>query len=727
MQEQEIHLRDYLRVIAKRSHLVAGFFAITLVLVLVGTFAATPKYEATTQLLIEKNETNPLAKGLSYGSFDPEFLETQYQIIKSFNVSRKVVEMLGLDTTYAAFFLDKKPGVPVLGAFFDWWREIRQQAAAKGHAGLVDAEPASSADVIAQDLTEEIMVKPVRNTRIVTISYMAENPVLAKMVVNTVAKAYMEEVLAIKMHSSEYAIKWMTSKASEELTRLEAAEKALQRYMKANDIITVENKIAVVPEKLSEFGMQLSKVEARRKELESLNQKIRDIGLQNLAELETLPLVAGDKSLLTLREQLVKQEQKLAELSKMYGAKHPNMIRAMSEMQVLRDKKDQEIGRIIDSLRNEYELVRANEANLNSLLARAKGETLDLSEKFIQYNILKREVETNRAVYDALMKEIKSQGLTEQTQNVNVWIVEPAKTPESPAKPKKLLNLALAILVGLFGGIGLAFFVEYLDNTVKTPEETERRLGVTVLGMVELFKKAGNGPDIDTALIEEPMSRFAECYKSIRSAVLLSSADQPPKTIMITSMAPQEGKTTTAIHLAATIAKAGHKVILVDADLRKPTVHMRLGLPNSTGLSSYLAGATGKDVVLDHPAGEIKVITSGPVPPNPSELLGSKRMKDLMARLEEHFDFVVVDSAPVMGATDGLVVSKLVRGSIVVSRAGLTTYEILERGLKALRDIDAQLLGVVINGVDFDRDRYHSYYGYYSYYTSAAGDHNPAA
>jgi capsular exopolysaccharide synthesis family protein len=190
---------------------------------------------------------------------------------------------------------------------------------------------------------------------------------------------------------------------------------------------------------------------------------------------------------------------------------------------------------------------------------------------------------------------------------------------------------------------------------------------------------------------------------------------------MITSMAPQEGKTTVAMHLAATIAQAGHKVIVVDADLRKPTLHKRLGLPNTTGLSSYLAGATGRDVVLDHPAGQIKVITSGPVPPNPSELLGSARMRELVAKLEDHFDFVIIDSAPIMGASDGLVVSKLVRGSLVVARAGVTPYEVLERGLKSLRDIDALVLGMVINGVDFEKERYHSYYyGYYSYYSSNA-------
>ena len=720
MHEQEIHLRDYLRIIVKRRTLVASFFVVTFVVVFIGTFAATPQYEATTQLLIEKNETNPLANGMGYASFDPIFLETQYQIIKSFNVSRKVVDMLALDTKYAAYFGMEQQKMPLFGALSGWLKELRAEAAKRRMGGVQDPDIITPADGIAKYLAEEIVIKPVRNTRIVTISFLAENPVLAKMIVNSVAQAYMEEVLAIKMHSSEYAIKWMTQKANEELARLEASEKALQQYMKANDIVTVENRLAVVPEKLTEFSSQLSKVEARRKELESINQKIREIGERNLSGMESLPFVAADKGLQTLREQAIKQEQHLADLSKKIGPKHPSMISAMSELELLRDKKAQEIGRIVQSLRNEYELVRSNEASLNGLLQRTKGETMYLNERFVQYNIMKREVDTNRAVHEALMKEVKAQDLTEQTQTVNVWIVEPAKTPNSPAKPRKVLNLALGLLVGLFGGVGLAFFVEYLDNTVKTPEETETRLGVTVLGVVELFKKANEGVDIDNVLVKEPMSRFAECYKSIRSAVLLSAADHPPKTIMVTSMAPQEGKTTTALHLATTIARAGHKVILVDADLRKPTLHKRLRLANSTGLSSYLAGATGKDVVVDHPGGELKVITSGPVPPNPSELLGSNRMRELVAKLEEHFDFIIIDSAPIMGASDGLVLSKLVRGSIVVARAGITTYEILERGFKSLRDIDAHLLGLVINGVDFDKDRYHSYYGYYNYYSSTA-------
>ncbi|MEW6594354.1 MAG: polysaccharide biosynthesis tyrosine autokinase [Thermodesulfobacteriota bacterium] len=723
MHEQEIHLRDYLRVILKRRTLVANFFVVTVVLVLIGTFAATPRYEATTQLLIEKNEANPMAKGMGYPAFDPEFLETQYQIIKSFNVSRKVVSLLALDTKYPQYFGGgEKGGLPGVGALFGWLRDLRRQADLKRLGVAQDPDTMTRADEIAKGIAREIVVKPVRNTRIVTVSFMAENPVLAKMVVNSVARAYMDEVLAIKMHSAEYALKWMSNKAGEELTKLEASEKALQQYMKENDIVTVENRVALVPEKLAEFGSQLSKTEARRKELETIMARIREVGSKRPADLEAQPLIAADRALQALREQMVKQEQQIAELGSKYGEKHPMMIRAQSELEALRDKKDQEIRRIVEGLRTEYELVRANEANLHGLVQQAKGETLNLGERFIQYNILKREVETNRAVHEALMKEIKSQNLTEQTQTVNVWVVEPAKTPESPAKPKKALNLALGLLVGLFGGIGLAFFVEYLDNTVKSPEETERRLGVTVLGVVEQLKEAdAAGGTIDSVLQTAPMSRFAECFKTIRSAVLLSAADQPPKSIMITSMAPQEGKTTVAMHLAATIAQAGHKVIVVDADLRKPTLHKRLGLPNTTGLSSYLAGATGRDVVLDHPAGQIKVITSGPVPPNPSELLGSARMRELVAKLEDHFDFVIIDSAPIMGASDGLVVSKLVRGSLVVARAGVTPYEVLERGLKSLRDIDALVLGMVINGVDFEKDRYHSYYyGYYSYYSSNA-------
>jgi len=304
---------------------------------------------------------------------------------------------------------------------------------------------------------------------------------------------------------------------------------------------------------------------------------------------------------------------------------------------------------------------------------------------------------------------LKEQNITEQNQSVNVWIIERAKTPVVPATPKKKRNILLGLMLGLFGGIGLAFFIEYLDNTVKSPDEAEERLGLSVLGLVERFD-TGAG-ELLTEL--DPHSNITESYKGIRTSLLLSSADKPPKAILITSMLPGEGKTTTAANLAAVIAQSELKVLLIDADLRKGRLHKMFDFDNSKGLSTYLAGIDGSEVMVAGPEKNLKIIPSGPVPPNPSELLGSRKMKDLLSSAADKFDIIIFDSPPVMSVTDALILSKIVDGTTIVIKAGETTYEAVERELKSFRELDSRILGIILNAVNREKSDYYNYYGYY--------------
>jgi capsular exopolysaccharide synthesis family protein len=290
-----------------------------------------------------------------------------------------------------------------------------------------------------------------------------------------------------------------------------------------------------------------------------------------------------------------------------------------------------------------------------------------------------------------------------------------AQTPKAPIRPKPMRNILLGLILGLFGGVGCAFFVEYLDNTIKDPEEAERRFGVSVIGGIELLKK-GKNPDLEAR--QEPASSFAESYKSLRTNVLLSSAEQPPKRLMITSMSPKEGKTTTALNLARALAQTERKVLLVDADLRRPRLHKAFQLENSTGLSSFLSGTTQEVTIQPTDEVGLSVLNSGPVPPNPSELLGSKRFSDLLEQLEPQFDILIIDSPPILSATDSLLISKLSEGVIVVCLTAQTTYDRLQHGLKSLMEINSNVLGLVLNAMDMKKSNYYSYYGYYQYYTA---------
>ena len=332
-----------------------------------------------------------------------------------------------------------------------------------------------------------------------------------------------------------------------------------------------------------------------------------------------------------------------------------------------------------------------------------------------------REVDTNRQLYDALIKKMKEESVTEQVQTVNVWVVEKAEKPSSPIKPRKVMNVLLSIIVGLFGGIGLAFFFEYLDNTIKGHEDAELRLGIPVLGTVPLLETKNE--TIEDIILKEPQSVYAESYKTIRTGILLSYASKPPQNILVTSMGPAEGKTVTSVNLAITIARSGYSVLLIDSDLRKPRIHSIFRLNNLSGLSTYLAGASPDiDTIYKNPVNNLTVIPAGPVPPNPSELLGSGRMNDLMDILNQRFDLIVWDSPPLMSVTDGLILSKILDGTIIVAKSGKTTYDIVARGIKLLRgrresDSDSHILGLVINAFDVKKaDQY--YYSYYNYYPS---------
>ena len=447
--------------------------------------------------------------------------------------------------------------------------------------------------------------------------------------------------------------------------------------------------------------------------MEALYERMRDASPEDA---ETMPVVTASKTLQSIQEEILRLEQKTTEISEKYGKKHPVMKRVQGELKGMREKKTYEILKIIKSVANEYELAKTNEENLRWLLERTKTESVNLKEKFIQYGILKREVDTNKHLYDALLTKIKEQRIMEKIQPVSVSIIDKAETPEFPAKPRKMLNILLAVVLGLFGGTGLAFFIEYLDNTIKSPEETEERLGAPVLGVIPFLKNGDMA--VEKVVFNEPSSSSAESYRGVRLSVMLSLAEQPPKTILVTSMSAGEGKTTTAANLAVSFAHAGQKVLLIDSDLRRPRLHKVFGLDNSEGLSTFLAGtAVDASFISKGPVTGLRIITSGPLAPTPSELLNSERMSHLIEKMTKEFDIVLLDSPPVTSATDTMILKRIMQQTIVVVRAGQTTYEMAGKGLKRLQNIDSKIPGIVINAADLEKDFY-SYYGYNEYYAA---------
>jgi polysaccharide biosynthesis transport protein len=742
--DERKHLRDYFRVLYKRKGLLLALMCITFISSALLTFSKTPMYTASTMVLIEKNlDTNRIEGFGGYFSWDPEFQATQFELIRGFNVALRVVERLQLDSRYRQHFLDQEENTSLIAqtqaTLSSWlhdtlssveaWLDPYLHPPERQRAAMQDPAPPAAkeqglneVEQIAQMIQANLRVEPVRDTKIVHVLYSHKNPELAQMITNAVVQAYIDENLEIKSSTSQYTVQWMSLKTEEEKKRLEESENALQRYMRDNDIVTVENRLTVLPERLAGLSKELAEAETKEKELAASYQQIEKAG-KNYTTLETLPLFMGSAVLQTLRAQLLDSEQNLRSLSGRYGEKHPSLLKAQEEQELLLRAKRAEMDRIVISTKNSYDLARTKVRDVRKMLEDTKAELLNMNERFIQYTILKRDNDSNRAVYDALSSSIKKTDVTAQSMDVKIWVMKKAQVPQAPSYPQKQKELIIGLVLGIFGGMACIFFLEYLDNSVHSGREIEERYNLTVLGTVENL--TGKRHRIETYILEHPLSPLAESYRLIRSGLLLSTPEQPPKVILITSMVQQEGKTTTAKNLAHSLSQNDKKVLLIDCDMRRPRQHSMFGLSNAYGLSNYLSGNIDPEQTLIQAIAEspLSLISSGTIPPNPAELLSSQRMHLLLEEMRGQFDFILLDSPPVQQVTDSLMLGPLADGTIIVVRASKTTYEMLDSGIKKLRESHSRILGLVLNRLK-KKNADKGYYGYYSYYSHyGKGDH----
>lgn len=713
---QNLHLRDILRVLRKRRSALIGFFVTFFSLVLLFTFTSTPYFEGSTKVMIEKAESDNLTGRYVSTRTDPEFYGTQFQLIKSRAVARRVVSTLGLDQNPEAFFGKqegrKSPLEIIVPRVKELISGVSKLFSKEKSLSEEKEEALSPAEKIALQISDKIQVRPVEGSRIININFLSPNPELAALIANTTAKAYIEEILEMKLNSTRSSLEWMTQKAEGEAVKLQRSEQALQDYMKSNNLVTIEDRMTVTPEQLSEINLQLLRAESRRKELQALYNKVKSVG-KNYQSAQTISAIASNPALQAIRAQIVETEKSMMELGNKFGPKHPIMVKTRGDLQVLESKRNQEIDRGVESIKNEYELAMSNERNLRDKLDTSKTEALVLNEKFIQYGHLKRLVDTNRTLYDALLLKLREQSITEENQPVNLWLVEKASVPLKPAKPWVALNLQIGFLIGVLGGVALAFFLEYLDNTIKDPEDVESAFGVPVIGVIQKWRKKKE--EVEQIVIKEPLSALAESYRGIRTAIQLSFPDNPPKKILMSSAVMGEGKTTTAINLAMIIAQSDQRVLLIEADLRRPRFHKIFKIYNTKGLSNYLAGEVEAPIIQKGPLPRLAVIPAGPIPPNPAELLVSNRMKTLLEAASRDFDFIICDAPPLLPVADSRILARLFDGVILVCNAGKTTYDMTERSLKMLQDIRARLLGLVVNQHEIAKSGYYhqSYYDYY--------------
>jgi len=732
--EEQINLRDYLRVTQKRRWTVITVFAIIVITVAIHAFTATPIYEAATRLIIDKENPNVVSiqEVMAFDASGTDYYQTQYRIIESRTVAREVIRRLNLDKSEEFF---PKPKDDVISNLkrsiqdtFVFWKDSVASLLRTGEEAapkkMSDYAPDSS---LVEDFINRIEVNPIRNSRLVDVNFQAKDPVLAATILNTLANAYIDQNLETKLSAVQDAVKWLHSRIQEERKKVEKAEQALLRYKEKHSIVTdfssdVEN---ITAQKLAQLNTQVVEVESERVEAETRYKQA--MALSATPDLlDSIPEVLNNELILQIKAMEVELYKRMSELSKRYGQKHPQMVAIESELKTLNKRKTQEVNRVITSLKNEYRVILAKENSLKNALAKQKKDSLELNQKAIQYGVLRREAESARHMYELLIKRFKETSLTEDMKTGNIRIIDRAEVPKNPVKPKKRLNIFLAIILGLFMGIGLAFFFEYLDNTIKIPEDIKQHLKIPYLGLTPFFSienKWNQRDDTSPELVtfNYPKSSASESFRGIRTNIRFSSAESVPQAILITSAGPQEGKSITTANLAVTMAQADSKVIVLDCDMRKPKMHKIFGIAKEHGISNLLVGSRNVGGAIIHTRiPNLDVIPCGPIPPNPSELLGSTRMARLLNALRKNYVHILIDSPPSTAVTDAVVLSKSVDGVILVISAGHTAREIVKNGVAQFGAVGAPVLGAVLNGVDMSRDSYN--YQYYYYYYGEDGD-----
>ncbi len=707
---REPHLYDYLLVLRKHQWLILSFMLAVVTIVTISTFRMQPVYNATARIEIDRENANilpfPGADSYDYMMDLENYIETQSKILTSETLALQTIRNTGLSARPEF----SSPNGP-------------SEAMASGSLANQKRPPELG------EFLGSLSVKRVPNSRLMDVSFESTDSQLAARIVNAHIASYIEQNFRSKYEATTQASTWLADQLSELKIKVQKSEDARIAYERQNQIWTLDDKQNITTQRLSDINKQLTDAQSERMRKESLYEFAKS------GNLDAVPQVQSDAGLAELLRKRNDLSSQYNDGLSQYGPNFPRVQRLQGQLKDLDASIEKEKKKIVDVLESDYREARQRESMLTQALDQQKAAANQMAEKLVEYNILKREAEANKALYEGLMTKLKETAISLGLRSSNIRIVDPAMIPSAPSRPAKTRNITLAFLVGLVGGIGLALMREYLDNTVKSPDDVETLSRLPSLAVVPQFASsngsskrqgllqgfAANGQDKRIELVAQhlPKSQMSEAFRALRTSILLSQADHPPQVILVTSALPREGKTTAAANLAVTLAQLGDSTVLVDADLRKPGIGrlLNLGSGKYAGLSSYLAGVSSLDLVsVPHPAiPNLVAIPTGPLPPNPADLLSSHKLADAIAELRTKFKFIVIDSPPIMAATDAVILSVQADGVLLVVRSGETPKEAFTRTRDLLTSVKCHILGVVLNAVDSSAPDYYYSYRYYPY------------
>jgi succinoglycan biosynthesis transport protein ExoP len=706
----EPHLLDYLIILRKHQWLILTFLLTVVTVVTIASFKMKPVYEAAARVEVDKEAQSmqPFPDSNPYGEFEDSeaYIETQSKILQSETLALMTVKSMDL-ARYPEF-----GGSP--------------DSIAWQHAGSTPRRPA-----ILSAFLGRLAVKRVPNSRLIEVHFEAEDPQLAAQIVNTHLQNYIEENFRSKYDATTQASNWLSAELEELRIKVEKSEDARIAYQRENQIWEIDEKQDITSQKLGDLSKAVTDAQTDVAQKEALYR------MAISGNVDALPAARNNDVISNLLKRKSDLAEAYAEALDQYGPNYPKVLRLQAQQKEVEQGLANARKTMVESVEEEFDTARSHVELLQEALDKQKAEANDLAEKLVQYHILQHDAESNKQLYDGLLQKLKEASITAGLRSSNIRVVDPALAPTGPSRPQKARNILLACLVGLIGGVGLALFREYLDNTVKSPDDIEALTGLPSLAVVpslpgahagrsrfsrmarEAAPQSASGPRVELLSYIQPKSQISEAFRALRTSLLLSQADHPPQVILVTSALPREGKTTAAVNLAVTLAQLGDRTLLMDSDLRKPGIRRALNLATAKelGLSSYLAGvSTLDDVLVPHPTiNNLTALTTGPVPPSPADLLSSHRMRDAIVDLRHRFKFIVIDSPPVMAATDPVILSALTDGVLLVVRSGETPKEAFTRTRDLLAAVKCRLLGVVLNAVDSSAPDYYYSYRYYPY------------
>lgn len=707
----------------KKWSIISLVFIVMLLTTLV-VMSIIPTYRASATMQIEQQEAKVVSIEQVYGlDSSSEYLQTQFELLKSRALAENVVKALKL-TKHKEF--DPEQQEPPLFDLKEWIRGLKLSQSLPGLVpeSFDNPQPPTQDEIfdsVVKQFMGKVSISPIKKSQLVTINVDMQDPVMAAKAANMIGESFINSQLDASMEATFTASKWMNSRLDELKSTLQKSENKLQAFKDKEGLIDVDGIITVSANELSAINERLVDARTKRAEAQSQYRQVKGIRKNDWKKLSSVPAVLSNPLIQTFKSEEAKAQAKVDELSKRYGKRHPAMQAALSDLNAAQASLKSQVLQIVAGIKRQYQIAAANEYSLNKSVKDNKEQIKDISKNEFKLRSLQREVDSNRAIFDTFMTRLKETTATSDLQTANARIVDPAVVPTLPIKPKKGLIIIIAgFLAGLLA-VFLTLLANALNNTFKSPDEVEAKLNLPVLGILPLIK-AKDRRTVSEMYMGNQNHAFTESVKTIRTGIMLTSIDNQHRVLVVTSSIPGEGKTTVSTNLSISLGEM-EKVLLIEADMRRPTMAKTFDLPvGTTGLANLIAGTTDMESAIQSIDG-IDLLVAGIVPPNPLELLLTDKFKTVLEELISQYDRIIIDSPPVHAVSDAQVLSTYADSLIYVVKADATTKDNVSKGIGQLLQNNAPVKGIVLNQVDVKKAQKqgYSYTGYYDYYGYSKG------